>query len=382
MTVIRQPEHYDTVIVGGGTMGLSTAYHLAHKGQKVAVIEQYNFDHQLSSSRDYSRAFRVHYGADVELSTMAVEALFAWKEIEKREKRQFYHACGKLVLGDTKDAYIQDCQKTMLHLGQPHQMLYAKELKKRYPFLRCNFGLLDPQGGVLDAQAYLDSMLETLRHHSRVSLYANTRVYDVSASGVDLGQGRCLKATNIVVTAGAWVQKLLPVPVEVTKQQILYFQPPSPGLFVPGQCPVFSFVDSGFYGLPQFGLGAVKIANHLPGVSFDAEHDERTVDADFVERTRDFLRQNIPSLAAAKVVEAKVCLYTGTADRHFLIDKLPDRVTVATGFSGHGFKFSPWVGARLAEMVAQEKENPKLQRFSSQRFIQAPIPAASRVMMR
>ena len=368
MSKIFNLHQFDVAIVGGGTMGLSAAYSLAQRGLKVAVLEQFDFYHALSSSRDYSRAFRIHYGDDLTLTQFAVEALAAWKNFEKREGRQFYHPCGKLVLGDRDDPYLRDCKRVMDELEQPAELLSGQEIQKRFPKLRADFGFLDVQGGVLDAQGYLDTLLESLAANPNVELIGRTRVQEVAESGVRLADGRWLGARQILVTAGPWVRNLVDVPVVTTKQQLLYFRSEQSEAFQPEHFPIFSFIDSGYYGLPQFGLAAVKVANHIPGVDFDANQAERRVDPGFIERTRDFLRVRIPSLADADILHSKVCVYTGTSDRHFVLEKISDRVLVATGFSGHGFKFSPWMGARLADMLTGEAAAESLDRFKLRRF--------------
>ena len=75
---------------------------------------------------------------------------------------------------------------------------------------------------------------------------------------------------------------------------------------------------------------------------------------------RDFLRDHIPVLADAPIVSSEVCLYTVAPDDRFQVDLLPGRhdVIVASPCSGHGFKFSCYIGRVLADMAVGARNEP------------------------
>ena len=84
---------------------------------------------------------------------------------------------------------------------------------------------------------------------------------------------------------------------------------------------------------------------------FDANTEE--------QKLRAILEQYLPELAN-NPIEITACMYTNTPDEHFVIDFLPDsqnNLVLATGFSGHGFKFVPVVGEILADLVTEGKTN-------------------------
>jgi glycine/D-amino acid oxidase-like deaminating enzyme len=174
---------------------------------------------------------------------------------------------------------------------------------------------------------------------------------------------------------------MIDVPVEVTRQQLLYFKPKNPFFFTKGEFPVFSYMEQGYYGIPIHGIQAVKVSNHHPGLPADAVTDSREVDPNFVERTRDWLAEFVPRLAGAELVSSKVCMYTGTQDRNFIIDSLDKHTIIATGFSGHGFKFSPLIGQIVADLavhgVSRHGIEPwSLTRFEDDRFAQKRFSSA------
>ena len=116
--------------------------------------------------------------------------------------------------------------------------------------------------------------------------------------------------------------------------------------------------EDGWYGHPLWREGWVKAANDLrgPKVGPDAE---RTATLAFVEAAKEFIARRIPELVGARLVGTRACLYENTPDRHFIVDWAPgsERVLVAGGGSGHGFKFGGAIGAIIADAL-EEKPNP------------------------
>ena len=107
----------------------------------------------------------------------------------------------------------------------------------------------------------------------------------------------------------------------------------------------------------------MKLGHHGDGVV--VRPDSRgAVGTDHIARARAFLNESIPSLARAPVVGTRVCLYCDSLDGDLLIDRDPDRegLVVASGGSGHGFKFAPVIGAIVADAV-EGRENRWRDRF-------------------
>jgi glycine/D-amino acid oxidase-like deaminating enzyme len=117
-----------------------------------------------------------------------------------------------------------------------------------------------------------------------------------------------------------------------------------------------TWIDFGaeIYGLPDLEARGVKVAPDRHGAPIDPDAAERLVASESVERVRAFLARRFPALAAAPLVEARVCQYENTSNGDFLIDRHPDHdnVWIAGGGSGHGFKHGPAVGAYVAERLA------------------------------
>jgi glycine/D-amino acid oxidase-like deaminating enzyme len=127
-----------------------------------------------------------------------------------------------------------------------------------------------------------------------------------------------------------------------------------------------TWIDFGaeIYGLPDLEGRGFKVAPDRHGGPIDPDTDERLVAAESVQRVRAFLARRFPALAAAPLLETRVCQYENTSNGDFLIDRHPDadNVWLVGGGSGHGFKHGPAVGEYVAERLAGG--GPEEPRFS------------------
>jgi sarcosine oxidase len=111
-----------------------------------------------------------------------------------------------------------------------------------------------------------------------------------------------------------------------------------------------------FYGFPAIDGpgGGVKVALHnAGGTACDPDTVDRVVHPGEVERIRKYLDSRLPGLRDGALLRAAACLYTNTPDHHFVVATHLEypQVTVACGFSGHGFKFTPVIGEILADLA-------------------------------
>jgi glycine/D-amino acid oxidase-like deaminating enzyme len=197
----------------------------------------------------------------------------------------------------------------------------------------------------------------------------NARVELATEAG---DQFHCERA---LVASGPWTRKLLPQlnhMLTTTRQEIVYFAPPAKVAreFEIGRLPIFMDFTSGFYGFPMHKIGAVKIGNHRKGEMVEPYACANQVGEPFIESCRAFFAAAIPTLADAEVRETRVCIYNNTPDDDFIIDWHTglENVLIATGFSGHGFKFGPLVGQLAADLLLTRRAAAALSRFRLARF--------------
>jgi len=122
--------------------------------------------------------------------------------------------------------------------------------------------------------------------------------------------------------------------------------------------PVFIVDDEHgeFYGIPQHETPGVKIGMHSGGDVVDPRTIDRSVEeSDYAPTILPFIERNLHGFTG-KVVDMAMCMYTMSPDEDFVVDRHPehDRVVFATGFSGHGFKFTPVIGEYLASLSASD----------------------------
>ena len=177
-----------------------------------------------------------------------------------------------------------------------------------------------------------------------------------------------LVADEVIVAAGAWTPHLVPElrsGVRAVGQPVLHFAPSDPAPF---RSPNFrpwslDIATTGFYGFPATDDGRVKLGHHGRGRPVDPRA-ERVFPAGFEAHARAFLARSLPALADAPIVHRRVCMYADSVDGDFWIDRVPgrDRLLVATGGSGHGFKFAPVLGGLVAD-VLEDRATPWRHRF-------------------
>jgi monomeric sarcosine oxidase len=356
---------YNIIIVGAGVMGSATAYYLSKKKKNILVVDQYEVKNAVNASQDYSRVFRYVYGTDRYYPGLAAYALKLWKRLEKESDTQVYFPCGCLLLGNAPESYAAKSYATMKAMKLPIRKLEGAQFAKAYPQFRIDAGILDPHGGVIEANTATDTFL-TLAQKNGVEVQEKTKVAAIGQKSIQLENGQILHADTVVVTAGSWVKKLLSDDVKVTpsRQEIIYIRPKNTKLFQKNVFPAFGHLESGFYGIPIHKINAVKIANHNPGPTVDADRVDKTPSKAFLKECRAFLKQYIPDLADGTVVKTKVCLYDMTPSEDFVIDRLNDTVVVGAGFSGHGFKFASAIGESLAALALGTKPAYDIDRFS------------------
>jgi glycine/D-amino acid oxidase-like deaminating enzyme len=233
------------------------------------------------------------------------------------------------------------------------------------------WGILEPASGALMARRAVQAVV---REAVRAGVQHQTAavgppVVSSRLDAVRLGDGSEIRAGAFVFACGPWLPKLFPellgARIFPTRQEVFFFGPPAgDARFAPPRMPTWIDFGAEVYGLPDLERRGFKVAPDRHGAAIDPDTDERLVDAESVARVRAFLARRFPALAAAPLVEARVCQYENTSNGDFLIDRHPgaDNVWLVGGGSGHGFKHGPAVGEYVAKRIAGDA--PEESRFS------------------
>jgi sarcosine oxidase len=309
-------------------MGCATAWALSERGAEVTVHEQFGLDHDRGSSHGRTRIFRVAY-PEADWVRFAQEAYAGWNELDP----SLLGLYGLIEL--VADPALTSA-RTLDECGVQYRLLDRDEVRTHGAVLPDGWTALHvADAGVVFADRARHAFLES----AGVDVETNRRIESIDELDADV----------VVVTAGSWVRRLVPdVPVQVTRETVAYFK--REGLPQP------SIVDldaetggHGMYSLydPVHGL---KAGAHHAGAEADPDAEEPP-DPAIVERIASWVSERFPDVDP-EPVEAQSCLYTTTADEHFVLERR-GRVVVGSACSGHGFKFAPAVGRRLAALAME-----------------------------
>ncbi|MEN0129362.1 MAG: N-methyl-L-tryptophan oxidase [Brevundimonas sp.] len=377
----------DHVVVGGGVMGAAAAWQLARRGREVLLLERFGPGHANGASHGSSRIYRTTYASDDYLD-LAQEALGLWRALEQESATSLLTLTGGVSHGLGRDD-VADIADAFAERGVPFEWLSADEAHERWPGLRFDgpvlfesttAGRVHADRAVAAFQASASAHGASVRHESPVRAL-QVRAGDVV---VDTDDGP-ISARSVVVAAGAWTPGLLGEdvglpPVVVTQEQPAHFAF-RPAAAPADDWPVFTHqprephsYPSGTYGLAVPGEG-VKVGFHGVGPVTDPDRRTFRPEPTQLAALRDYVREWIPGADPDHLVPIS-CTYTTTPDHDFVLDRR-DRVVVAAGFSGHGFKFAPAIGRLLADL-ATDDDARAAPRFALNRHRSSQPPAAAR----
>ena len=380
---------YDVIVLGVGAMGSATVYELARRGKRVLGLERYDIPHAMGSSHGHTRIIRLAYYEDPSYVMLLQRSYELWRSIQARAGERLLHITGSVDAGPSNSWVFNGSLQSCLQHELPHQVLTSKELAERFPGYRLpheTLAVLQPEGGFLLPERCIVAYV-TAAQAEGAEVHGRERVLE----WLPLGDGvrvitdhGVYESDHLVVTAGAWNAKLLPIleGLAVPERQVLaWLQPQYPELFTPDRFPVFNLlVEEGrFYGLPSFGVPGFKFGRY--------HHFEETVDPDRVEREprrddedllRGFAARYFPD-GSGPTMSLAVCMFTNTSDNHFVIDLHPayPQVSFASPCSGHGFKFASVVGEIMADLAEHRTTRHNIELFRLDRLLGgAPEPAA------
>jgi sarcosine oxidase subunit beta len=351
----------DVVIIGGGVMGASTAYHLALRGQKnILLLEKDEFFGQEATGR-CAGGVRYQFSTEinVRLSILSLPMLERFKEETGQEIN--FRKCGYLfVLTQPEDV------KTFRHslelqqgLGVRTEWLTADEVRRRLPLMRFEdalAGSYNPQDGLVDPNSVVMGYMGAAKRLG-VQCLNNVEVTGIQIEagrvvGVDTNQGK-VSTPLVVNAAGPWAGQIgqlagVEVPIVPLRRQIMTTTPLPE---VPQDFPfVLDFAQSLYFHREGDGI-LTGMSNNDEKVGFD-----QTVDDDFEMVNLEAAIARMPCLEKASMLSHWAGLYEVTPDAHPIYGKTPvDGFFIVAGFSGHGFMHGPISGKLMTECILDKK---------------------------
>ncbi|KAJ5717818.1 L-pipecolate oxidase [Penicillium malachiteum] len=369
------------VIVGAGVFGLSTALELKQRGYTdITVLDRFTPPAVDGSSVDISRIIRIDY-ADPVYCKMAREAYQGWTT----EYKQEYFESGFALLSETpRNDWIEKSKATVLANGGTVEVLKdATQLLQSYPNIQAKLsgmnGYLNRIGGWADAAGSIQKLASRCSVEG-ISIISGPRGTVVSLRkegsrvvGVNLLSGGSLLASQVIVSTGAWTNRLLDVAHAASSsgQPVGFIQLTEEEARSLDNTPVMINMSSGVFVFPPSpGSNILKLARHGYGyaneVTVNSDGTTRTISSPKFESSnsqtgylpedadRDLragLHQFFPKFADRPWMNRRLCWYTDTPKGDFIIDHHPtlQGLFVATGGAGHGFKFLPVLGKYIAD---------------------------------
>jgi glycine/D-amino acid oxidase-like deaminating enzyme len=367
------------IVVGAGINGVTAAIELKKRGHTVVLVDPGPLPHPLAASTDISKAVRAAYGMDEDYTLLAERSIILWRDWNKEFGVELYHEVGVMFVRrrEMKPADFEyESFKILERRGHKIERMNSARLWKRFPAWNPELyrdGILELAAGHVESSRVVGILSERAKS-AGVGLREGAKFSELDegddrVKGIVLDDGQRISGDVVVMAVGAWTPYVLPFTQKffrATGQPVFHLKPRQPDLFASQRFPVFGadISTTGYYGFPVSREGVVKIANHGPGREMSPESTERVVTSEEEKNLREFLSSTFPALADAPIVYSRVCMYCDTDDGHFWIAPDPERrgLIVATGDSGHGFKFAPVLGEIIADAV-EGKSNPLLQKF-------------------
>lgn len=322
-------------VVGCGVMGAASAWALTHRGHEVTIYEQFEVGHKRGSSHGATRVYRYSY-PDPRYVVMMKEAMLLWAQLEQESATEILHQTGGLDTGKDLDAHAEALAANEV----PYEILDARAVSERWPALTlpADEVLYQADGGVVHAErawkAFVDGAVER-----GARLLEQRRIDELGSDGFS-------DYDVTVVTAGGWAKDLLSTAgvdlvVKPTRESVAFFRTDQtfPTLVDWGDPAVYALSD------PVYGL---KVGEHIAGPPTDPD-GEGIVNAASVARLQEWVGTRYPDVDPTPAW-SETCIYTNTPDEHFVLERHGD-IVVGSACSGHGFKFAPLIGERVADLA-------------------------------
>jgi sarcosine oxidase subunit beta len=375
------PRTADVVVVGGGVMGASTAYHLASRGVGDVVLLEREPQLGAMSTGACAGGIRHQFATETNIR-FSIESIRMLERFpEELGQDVGLRFCGYLfLLTDGNDVEQFRANVSLQHrLGIETRWLGAEELAGLVPLLNLDgvlAGTIYERDGLADPHGVTQGYAAGARRHG-VRIFTETpvaglRTEDDHVVAVETPRGS-IDTPVVVNAAGAWAPELgrmigVDIPIEPIRRQMVVTAP------IPSLPPDFPFViffkESLYFHREGQGILTGKSnPAETPGfkLSVDPEWEEVHL-AEAIER--------MPLLADAGLLSRWAGLYEVTPDAHPILGRIPtvEGFYVMAGFSGHGFMHGPIAGKLMAEEIVDGKASTvDIDPFRYDRFLMGEL---------
>ena len=376
------PTTADIVIIGGGVMGASAAYHLAQRGLKhIVLLEKENFFGQGATGR-CAGGVRYQFSTEINVK-LSIESLPMIERFKDEIGQEVsYKKCGYLLVAtNEKDANAFKYNvKLQNKLGVSTQLLSGDEVRERLPLMKFDdaiAGTFNPKDGTVDPNSVVMGYISAAQKMG-AQVFTGMEVVGVSLKGDNVEEVQttigAIKTRMILNAAGPWASQIgdmagIKLPVIPLRRQMFTT---SPLKELPADFPfVIDFARSLYFHREGEGL-LIGMSNQNEQPGFD-----QSVDEDFELINLDAAIERMPLVEKAQRASHWAGLYEVTPDAHPIFgDTNVNGFYICAGFSGHGFMHGPISGKLMSEFILDGKFSSvdvsmlDLKRFKEGRLIQ------------
>lgn len=378
------PSSARVVIIGGGVMGLFTAWECAQRGEKDIIVLERRSLLGAGSTQKSAGGVRAQFTTAANVRMSKYSQGFYRRRFPSEINPHFkYEDIGYLFIARTEEKLraLDEAMALQRKLGvDAVRHIGPEEMLEMLPELNVEDvlgGSFSPEDGFVDPGDIVNGLDTSLRALG-VSIYADTKVTtldsDSDFSHQVITRSGSVRAERVLFAAGAWTASLLrncriKIPVEPYRRS-LFITAPLP--WFPPRSPFTFDTVTGTHFRPESGGILFLKINPDEGPSYNEEPDW-----DWLENIVPDLMHLVPRLEEAEVIDAWAGLYAMTPDHSAILGPLPGRkgLHVATGFSGHGLMHAPAVACAMAEYLLDGETSTldvspyRLERFATGELI-------------
>jgi len=356
--------NYDIIIIGGGVMGSSLAYHLMQDGLDgtVAVLEKdptYKYASTALSAGGMRQQFSTKVNIDIGLTSIAaIERFDEEMAVDGEKAHAELRQVGYLFLGAEHNwETLRKQYELQKSLGVEVELLTPGDIKKLFPDMNVESllgGSFGPRAGYTDPYGILQGYMRKAK--SLGAYYLHDEVIEIlrrgdRVNGVRTAKGAKIEGRTVVITAGPWAAEVgamagVEIPVVPSPKMVFHFDPAEKFDYTPP----FFFSPYGHWCRPETGGQFISGKDRELEPGFRFEWDRQY----FEEAVWPELARLVPPFERLKLLRGWGGLYeVNKLDHNALLGAYPgvEGLYVAVGFSGHGLMQSPAVGKGMSELI-------------------------------